>query len=767
MINMEKHNHIDKQLTEVAAERDSLIPKIKEYEEILKLKPDSVIQYIDKIKVPFYQFSLDLKITYINQATVELLNCSRENICQDKNLWFSYVHEEDKANVIESLLQMVNEGKNELMLEYRIKKRDETILFISDRATLITDKEGHPACIMGFLTDITRLISSRREILLYDQILNIARTEKSIEIAIEAILKISCLSFEWDEGEVWLGENSGEKLYCIKIWHKLHDEVKEFYEKSYQLKIPVNEGFQGEVIRSSLPTLINDFGINKQFIRGDLISKAGLKTAFGLKISYQGKTLGVLIYFSKKVKKLSHEQIQALQRIAEILGDLIQTKISKEEMSYMIYHDKLTGLTNRLGLETSLEDQIIKNKREIIALIMFDLDRFSTIKESMGFEFSDLIIRNVATKLDMYLCDVVNLITNIGGDQFAIVLNNINRPEEIAPVIEKINSILKTPFLIEDKQIIITISIGVAIYPYDAINHISLLKNAMISLGHAKSRGGDCVQYFSETLQKAVTNSINIENDLRKALTENDLRLYYQPQVDLKSRNIIGVEALLRWQMPDGELRLPSSFLSIAEQSDLIVYIGKWVLLEIANDFPFAQLNIPVSFNLSARQLLIQYEIEEFIEVLLQKLSLPPSMLEVEVTESQLMIDPVRSTKVMSSLQSLGLSIAIDDFGTGYSSFDYLKRFRPNKIKIDKSFIDKLPSSREDAGIVRAIIALCKCLNIKVIAEGVEHAHQLQFLIDEECDEIQGFYFSKPLPIYDLRNLIDDKVKLILPNRIK
>ncbi|MCW8471745.1 EAL domain-containing protein [Fluoribacter gormanii] len=756
------------ELEKIAAERDSLLCKIKEYEKLLEEKPDSAIQYINNVTVPFYQFSLDLKkINYINKAAELFCGSSSEEIYQNADLWFSSIYQEDKSNVIESLFQMVKNKKKEILLEYRIKKPDDTIVYIADRATLINDAQGHPNCIMGFLTDMTGFMNARKEMLIYDQILSVSQTEKSIDVAVEAILKISCLSFEWDEAEVWLVEQSSGLLYCIKIWSRLHNEPKEFYEASYQLKIPVNEGFQGEVLRTKLPTLANDYRKNKGFIRGELITKAGFKTAFGIPISYQGNALGVLIFFSKKIKNLTHEQIHMLQRISEILGERIQSKISKEEMSYMIYHDNLTGLINRFGLEAFLQNQISKNKNESVSLIIINLDQFHNLNESMGFSFGDSLIGNIASKLNEHLFDTISAIANIGGGQLAFVLCNIKRPEEIGPLLERIKAIVKAPLNIQDKRILLTLSIGVAIYPYDAIEHLSLLKNTTIALNHAKSRGGDCVQYFSETLQKTVTEAINLESDLRKALSENDFRIHYQPKVDIESGGIIGLEALLRWQSPDRGLLLPDSFLNVAEQSDLIVYIGKWVLLQICRDFPFTDLNMPVSVNFSARQFQKQFEIEHFIKIMLEKFSLRPSFLEIEVTESQMMSDPIRSMDVLSSLQKIGTTISIDDFGVGYSSFEYLKRFRPNRIKIDKSFIDGLPFDRENAGIVRAIIALCKSLNIRVIAEGVENAEQLRFLINEQCDEIQGFYFSKPLPLYDVRDLIDRKVKLVLPDGIK
>ncbi|MCW8409818.1 EAL domain-containing protein [Legionella sp. PATHC035] len=749
------------QLEKIAAERDELISKIKEYEKLLKGAPELILQYIEMIATPFYQFSIDLeKISYINPAAEKLFGRSRQELYQNSSLWFQSIHEDDRANVIQALRDTVNGKESDKLFEYRVIMPDGTMTYVADRPTLIYDKQGDKNCIMGFITNLSGLFNAKRELLLYDQILNVAHHEKSVEVAVEAILKISCLSFAWDEGEVWLIDQSTSSLYCIKIWHSLHDEIREFYEKSYQLKIDIQEGLQGEVIRDNLPILVTDYGEHEQYIRGDLAVKAGLNCAFGLPLAYQGQTLGVLLYFSKKVKKLTHDQILALEKVSHVLGSLIQNKFNKDQMIHLIHHEKLTGLVNRSGLEEFLQTEINKYRKSLIALIMVDFDRFKKINESMGFDVGDAVLKNIAVKFNEYLSDSCSIIANIGGDQFVFAVSNMKQPEDISPLVERIRSIVKTPLIIDHQTILLTISMGISIYPYDGTDFLSLLQNADIALNQAKVSGGNSVEYFSAKLQKAVTHSIEIETKLRKSLTENDFRLYYQPKVDLKSGNIVGVEALLRWQNPDNGLILPGAFLPLAEQSDLIVYIGEWVLLEVCRNFPFEHLHIPVSINFSARQFLIEYDIVKFVELLLEKLSLDPALLEIELTETQLLNDLKHTTNVLESLRKMGLSFAIDDFGIGYSSFQYLKQFKPNKIKIDKFFIDGLPQDLENAGIVKSIIALCKSLNIKVVAEGVENAQQLQFLLDEGCDEMQGFYFSPPVPIYDIINLIDSKKNL-------
>lgn len=751
------------QLSDLKTEQDRLVSKLKDYERLLTENSSSFSQYADNTDGAVYQLSLDLKkILYMNPASEAIWVYTHEALNKDARKWFERIHPDDRLSTHKSYLDMIKNNKKIMLLEYRLEKPDGTISYISDRVTLIKNKDGMPYCLMGVAIDMSNFIELQQHLLIYDQILKSIKNEKSIEISIDTILKISAISFDWTVAEIWLLNSVEDTLYCFRVWHALAHELTEFKDILAKLKIKSDVGLQGQVIHSKLPTLVTDFSAHKEF-HVDVAAKAQFNTALGLPIIYQGNSIGAVMYFRKKVKHLKQNEIQLMEWIADILSHTIQKNISDKNLKYTIRHDNLTGLLNRAGLEELMQYCITNSKPKILAVIFIDIDRFKTINETQGFEVGDQLLKEIAIKIREQASAGSNIIANINGDRFVISTDKIDKIEQIQPLIDRILAIFNTRFTIKDKEIFLTVSIGISIYPYDGTDTPTLLKNADIALYQAKSQGGNTIQYCTETLQKTVSNIVAIENGLRHALVENKLKLFYQPKIDLKSGNIIGVEALLRWQDTESDLRLPDSFLSIAEQTDLIVYIGEWVLLEVCYHFPLLALQIPVAINLSARQLKVQYDIVNFVTNLISKLSIPPHLLEIEVTESVLMEDVARSLDVLLAFKKMGIAIALDDFGTGYSSFEYIRRFKPDRIKIDKSFIDKIPHDTTNVAIIRAIIALSKSLDIKVIAEGVETAEQLKVLLNEGCDEIQGFYFSKPLPLYELNNLITNGAKFKFP----
>ena len=310
-----------------------------------------------------------------------------------------------------------------------------------------------------------------------------------------------------------------------------------------------------------------------------------------------------------------------MQQISSIVGNIIQHKLSSDQLTFITHHDSLTGLMNRAGLVKILEEITSNSKNEMIAIIMIDIDGFSKINDLYGHDIGNMLLKHIAVTFEN---NFDGPIANLGGDKFIIVAKDLNKVHELATLILNIVSIISAPIKLDDKLLLLTASIGVAIFPNDGINYHSLLKNADIALNQAKSNGGDGVQYFSETMKKEVLRAIKTENDLRAAIIKNEFRLFYQPIVSLSTGDIIGVEALIRWQNPASGLELPDFFISIAEKSDLIVSIGEWVFLEVCRHFPLLDMKMPVAINLSARQFKIKYDIVKFIKILFDKLSLPP-----------------------------------------------------------------------------------------------------------------------------------------------
>ncbi|WP_404360627.1 EAL domain-containing protein [Methylotuvimicrobium sp. KM1] len=432
-----------------------------------------------------------------------------------------------------------------------------------------------------------------------------------------------------------------------------------------------------------------------------------------------------------------------------IMSDLSEHKAAEERIRFLSHFDTLTQLPNRSLLRDRTELAISGAKRAHarIALMFIDLDRFKIINDSLGPAIGDRLLVKIADRLIDQLHPNDTLCRQ-GGDEFILLLPNTDT-ESTAHVAQTILQLITQPFIIEDQRLILTASIGIAEFPQDGNSFEQLSQAADAALFRAKETGRNNFQFFTRQLHEQANRLLQIENELRLALEQNELRLHYQPLIDIKTSKIIGCEALVRWQHPEKGMIPPGQFIPIAEESGLILKIDDWVLKTAIRQVADWQAEglpvVPVSVNLSG----LQFQKASLYEKVAQQLQmnrLDPAMLELELTEGIAMDNSERTISLLRQFHQLGISLSIDDFGTGYSSLAYLKRFQIDKLKIDQSFVRELSRDPEDEAIVTAIISMAKSLGFKTIAEGVETREQLEFLLNNQCDQIQGYYFSKPLP---------------------
>jgi diguanylate cyclase (GGDEF)-like protein len=402
-----------------------------------------------------------------------------------------------------------------------------------------------------------------------------------------------------------------------------------------------------------------------------------------------------------------------------------------------------------MALEARLEQSFAEadRNRRSVAVMFIDLDRFKIINDTLGHHVGDLLLIEVAQRL-RHTVRSSDTVARLGGDEFVVVLPALEDPAVAATVAGSILVALGAPYLIEGKALHSTPSIGVSIYPQDGSDVDTVMKYADTAMYHAKESGRNGFQFFSAQLNHAAMERLEVERQLRDALELNQFVLHYQPRVD-QSGEITGVEALIRWNRPEHGLQLPDGFIPIAEESDLIIQIGDWVLATVIRQLrTWLDAGIPapaVAINLSARQLRLA-NLPEQIGAVMRKNAIPAHLLEFEVTESLAMENPERASLVLRELRRMGISLAIDDFGTGYSSLSYIKQLPFNRLKIDRSFVTEIVADPSDLAIVRGTIALAHSLGLKVVAEGAEDAEQFALLKSAGCDEFQGFYFSAPLP---------------------
>ncbi|HUX43487.1 MAG TPA: EAL domain-containing protein, partial [Terracidiphilus sp.] len=443
--------------------------------------------------------------------------------------------------------------------------------------------------------------------------------------------------------------------------------------------------------------------------------------------------------------------------------DITDRKTAEERVQYLAYYDALTGLPNRTLLQDRLTKALASARRQKdkVALLFLDLDRFKDINDSFGHPLGDLLLQEFAKRLERCVREqdtVARLnVARINGDEFLIVLAGVRDISDAAVAAKRFMDTMTAEFAVQGHSLSMTCSLGISIFPEHGADVETLIKNADAAMYSAKDGGRNCFRFFTDDMNAQIVERLTLEAALRLALERKEFFLVYQPQIDIGTGRITGLEALIRWQHPELGLVPPDKFIPIAENGNLIQPIGEWVLrtacAQARKWHDEGLCAVPMAVNVSA----VQFRQEDFsklIGAVLQETGLASQYLELELTERVLLSNVDTTFSVLQNLKALGLSLAIDDFGTGYSSLSYLKRFPINKLKIDRSFIRDVAVNPDDAAITTAIIAMAKQLKLKVIAEGVEDEAQLSFLRENHCDEIQGYYFSKPLAVDAVANLL-------------
>ncbi len=464
-----------------------------------------------------------------------------------------------------------------------------------------------------------------------------------------------------------------------------------------------------------------------------------------------GSTLPALI--SADALDLQGQVVGIRGSIVDI-SDRVQTektlRQNEARLNYLAYHDTLTDLPNRALFHHRLEHALARARRfgSQLALFVIDLDRFKNFNDSLGHDIGDQVLWKVACQLRNGLREVDTL-ARIGGDEFVIVQENVASQADVATVAKKVLSLLVQPISLREHQLSLTASIGISLYPQNGEDANSLMRKADRAMYQAKNKGGDCFSFFSAEDDDLVEERLFLENDLRQAVDRNELLLHYQPQIDLASGRMVGVEALVRWQHGQRGMISPGDFIPLAEETGLIVSIGEWVLRAACiQGRKWQQAGLPpvrVAVNISTWQIR-QPDFVDMVESILEESGFDPQFLELEITESAVMDNVQEAVRILNIFQQRGISLAMDDFGTGYSSLSSLQRLPLSKLKIDRSFIREVTSNPNDAALTSSVIALGRTMGLGVVAEGVETEEQLLFLQQMDCAQVQGFLFSKPLP---------------------
>lgn len=652
---------------------------------------------------------------FASEAIRDIYRVSPDEVREDASKAFAALHPDDYHGVVSSILASAR-NLTPWRQEYRVKFDDGTVRWLFGNSLPQREADGS-VLWHGFITDVTerkrttteRLESEARFRTMADNapvLIWIAKPDKLCNYFNKGWLEFTGRTMEQELGNGWAENVHSEDLQrCLYTYVTAFDARQEF-KMEYRLR-----RFDGEY------RWLFDHGV-----------------------------------------PLYDEQRTFLGYIGSCI-DITERKKAEDEIQHLAFYDPLTQLPNRRLLQERLKHGIDVDRRDgkQLALLMLDLDRFKAVNDSLGHQSGDELLRQVAERITSRLRDV-DMVARLGGDEFIVLLEDITHSDDAARVAEEIIAEISKPFqLTLSDDVRVGTSIGISLYPQHGDNPDLLLDHADAALYLAKDNGRGCFAYFSEDLTIAVRERIALEARLRKAIKQQELRVFYQPQIDIASGRIVGAEALVRWQDPTEGLIPPSRFIPIAEETNLIVEIGEWVLRETCRQGrQWLDMGLPpliLAVNVSPQQFR-RSDINALVATVLEETGLPAGQLELEITESGLMENQDKTMHILNSLHAQGIRLAIDDFGTGYSSLTYLKHFPLDVLKIDKSFIDDIPHNKDDMEIASTIVAMGHILGFKVLAEGVETLEQLAFLRAQDCDLYQGYLKSRPLPADDFVVLI-------------
>jgi diguanylate cyclase (GGDEF)-like protein len=538
---------------------------------------------------------------------------------------------------------------------------------------------------------------------------------------------------------------------------------------------PEGRGLCGRAIRSRRACIINDYLADPDTRAFHATARKGRTgSAAGFPLLAHGDVVGIIMFIAIEKDTFTPEFSELLQRLADNVSFALENydradakKKADERIEYLASHDSLTRLPNREmfnGLLRHAIEVASRHDRQF-ALLFIDLDRFKLINDSLGHDAGDMLLVEIADRLRGRL-RASDVVARLGGDEFVVLLEEITERDDVERIAGDVLTALSQPLQLSGHECHTTASIGIAMYPSDGQDAQTLTKSADMAMYLAKEDGKNGFRFFSKEIKAQSIERLTLESALRRALERDQFSLYYQPKVDMASGQITGVEALLRWMHPDLGVVPPGQFIPLAEETGLIVPIGRWVLNEAcAQNMDWQRrglLPLTMAVNLSPRQFADPHLLHDVDEALFAS-GMSPVLLQLEVTESMVMRNVSRAIRVLDAIQSRGIRLAIDDFGTGYSSMSLMKQFPIDTIKIDRSFVRDLPNDSEDQAIAQAIISLGKALGMTVIAEGVETVEQREFLRVHACDEMQGFLFSKPLPARELTELLRSTPVLASP----
>lgn len=658
------------------------------------------------------------------------------------------IHPDDRAGLNAAIVRCVK-GRTDLChTEFRIRLLSGEWKWIAVRSRVVQrDASGRGRRIEAALIDETERKRTEDLITSQNRILKMMTAGSELEETLTAINRMVETQCKDALCSILVLNDAGTQF----AWGA-GDSLPDSYQHAiYELSIGPDAGSCGTAAFRNEPVAVSDIATDPLWAHyRELALSHDLRACFSWPIAGRaGQVLGTFAIYHRQPGMPTDRELRVIQLVTDLAGLAIESRKSEERIRHLAHYDELTGLLNRAMFSQVLSHALAQAGRNDhqIGLLFMDLDRFKNINDTLGHYAGDQVLQEVARRLRSTMREE-DTVARLGGDEFVVMVENFKEPSALAVVAKKLIEQLAMPMTIEGREFHQTVSIGISTYPGDGDDLQTLIRNADIAMYRAKQHGRNNHRFYSAQMSAGSLERMTLEAGLRRAIEQNEFVLHYQPQLHIATGEITGVEALVRWQHPEKGLLSPFKFISLAEETGLIVPIGQWVLQSACRQLrAWRDSGLPparIAVNLSARQF-AHDELLSDIAVALRRSGLSPDMLELEITESAVMDNPGHAIRILNELKAMGIHISMDDFGTGYSSLANLKRFPIGSVKIDRSFTREIPQDGNDAAITCAIIAMAHALNLKVVAEGVENDDQLAFLREQHCDEIQGYYFSRPM----------------------
>ncbi len=722
-------------------------------------------QMIEALPNPIYFTGIDGRYRGVNEAWEQFFGKPRAAVIGKT------AHELFEQNVADKLVEF-----NAELISGEAPRPYEGVLhgadgFAHDLMFHKATYAGHDhrtAGIIATIVDITdRKQADKREAMEHAVTRAIAEAA-SLGEAIPRIVQSVCETLGWDYGARWEWDSNAKVLRFAESWSGETPEMLEFTSTvvgSHSVIEPGEAGLVRRAFATAKPVWISDLAAESGFSRKDATSRAGLHAGFAFPLLRGNEVIGVMEFLHRDVRTPDARLVKIAESMGREIGQYLVRMQAEEAVKFIAMHDALTGLPNRVLFNERLASAVAQARRHErgLAVLFVDLDRFKLINDTLGHEAGDDLLRETARRLIENL-RAGDAVARLGGDEFVVLLEEVAERHYVASVSQKLIAALAAPFVIKGREYHITASVGVSVYPEDGDDPPTLLKHADSAMYRAKEQGRNAFEFYSAHIGVSSLERLSLENGLRRAIENNELELYYQPQIETCSGRIVGMEALVRWQHREMGLLPPARFIRIAEETGLIVPLGEWVVREACRAHrEWEKLKLAparMAVNLSPRQFLHAGLVKDILRALTDT-SCKGQYLELEITEGMVMHDPAGAVALIEELKEMGVRIAVDDFGTGYSSLAYLKRFPIDSLKVDRSFLADVPADSGNVAITQAIIAMARTLHLTVIAEGVETREQFNFLRARGCDEVQGNYFSPPLPFDQATTLLREGAAVV------